>query len=80
MGMFLYKTVTVALAVTLLSISILVTISFSMFLNMPELSDDARFAYEQQICDLQEKLNYTSCFIDGEIIYFDMQINSGYYP
>ena len=71
MRLFLYKTITVALAVALLSTSILATIYFSMFLNRPELPVGARLAYEQQICDLQEKLNHPSCFLDGEIIYFD---------
>lgn len=71
MNLFLYKTVTVVLAVALLSTSILAATCFFMLPNRPELSDDARLAYEQQICNLQEKLNHSSCVVSGEIIYFD---------
>ena len=72
MNLFLYKIIVVALTVTLLFTSTLAVISFSIFLNRPELPDGTRLAYEQQICNLQEKLNHPSCFIDGKIIYFDI--------
>ena len=80
MRIFVYKTITVVLAVALLSISALAVVSFSMFLNQPTLSDDAVRAYERQICDLQEKMDYPSCFVGGETIYFDAFTDSGSYP
>ena len=71
MNIFLYKIITAALAVALLSTFILAVGYFSLLGDRPKLSDDARFAYELQVCDLQEKLNHPTCIADGEIIHFN---------